>query len=321
MLSYLVPPLLPSSVTSLFSPPLDAANLNVSLLTGRLQLNHLALNASHLNSHLLPALCPVHLRRGTIADVSVEVDWKRLFSQPLLVRAAGVHLVLTHNTFGTAAANHPHGEEQHAKVHTTSDDASAIYTGAGKDTYEERKEVLSGASHPPDAARTHDHESILLDAAISSKLAALDLSHPNALNFTPLPWPDISALSIQSTTKRLVAAVMRALHVEASDIRIEFEDEPTAATTPTVAGPQTKEDAESETIDAAEVDTTDEEKLPESESVESVQATLKSLGLASSAADAEQAAHAHIGIEIKACKLESFKSSAEELGVSGSILA
>lgn len=331
MLSALVPSLLPASVTELFVPPLDPHHLHVSLTAGQLQLSDLVLNPEKVNGRLLSALAPIHLLRGTIGGLSVQVDWMKLLSLPLRVEARGIHLVVGHNVLGDQAINKtPIVEPAGAKRTTAGGDLPTSTTKTTEPTSfeSERKtnvDVSTGETPPstPTAAGgvvegestpaatsvgstgaasvqvLSTDEQALLDAAIDAKKLALELfaKQPNALNFAPPIGLDLSAITLNAATKKIISMLVSSLQVSAQDITIEYEHEP-------------RQDVAEKT----KADTSEESKVvtPSQESAQSVLSEMESLGLV---AKVEQ--RARLGVGIKAMALDSYKSTAEQLGVSG----
>ena len=107
MLSSITASMIPQSVAELFVPALDSRALQMSLLSGQLQLSGLVLNADKFNALVLaePA-SPLRLVRGSLDSLALSVDWKHLLSAPLLLTLSGLKMVLTHARIrgGAAAA-------------------------------------------------------------------------------------------------------------------------------------------------------------------------------------------------------------------------
>ena len=206
MLSALTTSLLPESVGALFEPPLDSRSLHLSLATGSLRLTGLTLNADRCTELLLPPpASPLRVLSGEVRELSLGVDWRNLFSQPLKLVLTGLHLRLAPAPLGRLSKG----------VDSGSEEAETSHAATGEVEWSEDD---------------------LLRVAVERKLLALEAAAPllegeeaRAASAAAGYGPDSASGGTTSTSsswiKKLITLVLNSLHAEISDVSIEIEGE------------------------------------------------------------------------------------------------
>lgn len=301
----LVRSLVPTLVTDVFEPPLDAQHLHVSLLRGKLQLENLTLSARHINTQVLGPLSPVHVQAGFVRSLRVKVDWAHLWSQPLHVSLDGLHLTLTHNMYekdAAAAAAAGVAETKAAPAASKEKEAKGREQPppAATATDEAKEQWASGAAGGATTAATAERSSILLKLAVQAKKVALHFAHPNALNLTPPVGVDAAALMHSPALHKLLSVLRRALELQITDVQLRYVHDTCEAVK-----------AVRQTVTETPQGRVSPSLTPTTAHVGEVAESMRKLGVTPA-----QHKEAVIGVNIDSLRMESAKDNAEQLGVS-----
>lgn len=258
----------------------------------------------------------LHLKSCHLHRLTIEVDWSQIRTRPLRIGLDEVRIVLTHNTIEQRFK-----EETREKERQKASPSSSVMVMKDEEEDAERKVRSStdslgqGGSTESTFKTTRTEEDIMVQSAIEAKRVALEMAFPNALNMTaPASGFDLSALSFNVATKKLISILIRALNIDATNIQIEYEhevdDEPADDIKPLVSSSTTTGGVTGAEPSLESKESTDA-MTPSVPTIASITEGMRTIGLPEKIDKPTT-----LGITIGGVKLESFKSSAEELGVS-----